>query len=347
MTPIEDLVRRRIATEGPIRFSTFVDIALYDPDFGFYVAGGQAGRRGDFVTSAEVGPLFGACLAKYLDEVWKSLGEPNPFVVLEAGAGPGTLARSIRAAEPACRDVLRYIAVEVSAAQRAQHPDWIVSLESLADAKSYGPCHLVVANELLDNLPFNVAQQTSHGWMEVRVDIAEANDELVEVLRPLEMAVEYLPDDASVGVKIPLADAAVAWCDSASDLIDAGRLVVIDYLSPVAEMATGGDWIRTYRANERGGPALDAPGTQDVTAHLPLEGVLAHGAEPMIQTQADFLRACGLDALVEDGRRVWAERAHIGDLQALKARSRITEAEALTDRSGLGGFRVISWVYQN
>jgi hypothetical protein len=61
-------------------------------------------------------------------------------------------------------------------------------------------------------------------------------------------------------------------------------------------------------------------------------------------TQADWLRAHGIDDLVAEGRRTWAERAHVGDLAALAARSRIGEAEALLDPAGLGAFRVVEWV---
>ena len=60
-------------------------------------------------------------------------------------------------------------------------------------------------------------------------------------------------------------------------------------------------------------------------------------------SQADWLRAHGIDDLVADARRTWTARAHIGDLAALKARSRVTEAEALLDPTGLGAFRVLEW----
>ena len=68
---------------------------------------------------------------------------------------------------------------------------------------------------------------------------------------------------------------------------------------------------------------------------------LAAGAD--VTTQASFLRANGIDDLVAEGRRRWAERAGVGDLAALRARSRITEAEALLDPAGLGGFTVLEW----
>jgi hypothetical protein len=61
------------------------------------------------------------------------------------------------------------------------------------------------------------------------------------------------------------------------------------------------------------------------------------------RSQADRLRAWGIDELVAEGRAEWSERAHVGDLAALRARSRITESHTLLDPSGLGGFRVLEW----
>ena len=60
-------------------------------------------------------------------------------------------------------------------------------------------------------------------------------------------------------------------------------------------------------------------------------------------TQAEFLAEHGIDELVAEAKRTWTERAHIGDLEAVRARSRVGEAAALTDPAGLGGFTVIEW----
>ena len=80
-----------------------MDAALYDPDGGFYATTGGAGRRGDFLTSPEVGPLFGAVIARALDAWWAEQAHPDPWFVIEAGAGAGTLARAVLAAEPGLR----------------------------------------------------------------------------------------------------------------------------------------------------------------------------------------------------------------------------------------------------
>ena len=132
---------------------------LYDPDHGFYGAGrGRAGRTGgDFLTSPEVGPLFGAVLARALDGWWEELGRPRPFVVADAGAGPGTLARAVLAAAPRCAPALDYVAVERCPGRSAAlHPASVRS-EPALPARS----HVVVANELLDNLPFRLVAR--HG----------------------------------------------------------------------------------------------------------------------------------------------------------------------------------------
>jgi len=100
-----------------------MEAALYDPAGGFFAragAAGGAGRgRGDFVTSVEVGSLFGALIARAVDGWWDQLGRPDPFLVVDAGAGRGQLARDVLRAEPRCAAALRYVLVERSAGLRA------------------------------------------------------------------------------------------------------------------------------------------------------------------------------------------------------------------------------------
>ena len=83
-----DALRARIEREGSVRYDEFVELALYDPSQGFFTTGGGAGRGGaDFITSPEVGPLFGLLVAEFLDRRWDDLGRPDPYVVVEAAAG--------------------------------------------------------------------------------------------------------------------------------------------------------------------------------------------------------------------------------------------------------------------
>ena len=99
---VADAVADRVRRLGPLPFDQYLELVLYDDEVGFYQQGGSAGRaRGDFVTSPEVGPLFGQVVARALDGWWSELGRPDPFVVVDAGAGPGPLAVAVAAAEPA------------------------------------------------------------------------------------------------------------------------------------------------------------------------------------------------------------------------------------------------------
>ena len=160
-------------------YPEFVEACLYDETHGFYASGGAAGRRGDFLTSPEVGPLFGAVQARWMDDVWEALGRPGGFTVVEAGAGRGTLARAVAAAGPRCLEAGTYIMVERSAVLRADQPSGI-GFASSAHLPDGGITGVVVANELLDNLPFGLLAADGDQWRSVRVGL-EA-DQLVEVL---------------------------------------------------------------------------------------------------------------------------------------------------------------------
>src|SRR4051794_26385958 len=152
-----------------------MELAL-DGEHGYF-ATGRVGRRGDFLTSPEVGPLFGAVVAHALDVEFERLGRPDPFTVVDAGAGPGTLARAVLAARPACAPALRYVAVEVAEGQRRHHPPGVESAAGLPSGRIDG---VVLANELLDNLPFRLAVFDG-AWREAHV--AESPDgAFVEIL---------------------------------------------------------------------------------------------------------------------------------------------------------------------
>jgi SAM-dependent MidA family methyltransferase len=144
---------------------------------------------------------------------------------------------------------------------------------------------------------------------------------------------------------VPRQAQAQDWLRSVLALVRAGRVVVIDYADTTESMAQRPwhEWLRTYRGHERGVAPLDDLGMQDITCEVAIDQLAAVRALSANRGQAEFLRAHGIDALVDEGRRVWQERAHLGDLAALRARSRVREAEALCDPDGLGGFRVLEW----
>ena len=325
------------AAGGAIPFSEFMNISLYGEN-GFYSASGRAGRRGDFITSPEVGPLFGTVLARALDAWWHELGEPSEFTVVDAGAGPGTLARSIIAAAPQCSNALRYIAVEVSAAQRELHPSNVESRSSMPSGPITG---VVLANELLDNLPFRLFVFDGT-WQEAYVAIGGGS--FVELLRIPASLPAGLPQLAPHGARVPVQTQAAQWVADTLRLIERGRLVVFDYCTPTtSELANRPwrEWLRTFRRHERGGHYLQSSGEQDITTQVVVEQLPVPTSSA---TQADFLRQWDVDALVGEGREYWSRHASAPNLTAMKMRSRISEAEALLDLDGLGSFSVLQWM---
>ena len=333
-------IRAEIGSAGPIPFERFMELALYG-DEGFYTRadGGSAGRRGDFITSPEVGPLFGAVIARYLDAEWERIGRPDEFTVVDAGAGPGTLARSILTARPACADALRYVAVEVSDVQRARHPEGVESTASMPADPIDG---VVIANELLDNLPFRLVV-FDQGWRESFVQ-TDADGRFVEVLSaPLDPCPSVLPAAGGFGARAPLIDRAADFVVDARAIVRSGSVIAIDYATPITAMLAARpyrDWLRTYRGNERGEHYLAAAGAQDITIDVPIDQL----PEPdTVRAQAAFLQLWGIGELVAEGKRVWEEQAARPGLEAMKMRSRISEAEALLDPDGLGSFLVAEW----
>src|SRR6476620_2415776 len=133
MVTAREVIVERIRREGPLGLAAFVELALYCPGGCFTRARG-AGRAGrDFVTSPEVGTLFGALTARALDGWWRDAGEPDPFFVVEAGAGRGRLAADVLASAPDCASALRYVLVERSSGLRAVQRD-LLTVEPFEDA---------------------------------------------------------------------------------------------------------------------------------------------------------------------------------------------------------------------
>lgn len=313
-----------------------MSLALYGKE-GFYSQVGSAGRRGDFITSPEVGPLFGAVLARALDEWWREMGSPEDFCVVEVGAGPGTLARSVVAARPECLVHRRYVAVEISAEQRRRHPNSVQSVSEMPERIEHG---VVIANELLDNLPFRLFVFDG-GWREAFVTMS-AEGSFVEVLSDRVDTPHGFPDTAPLGTRLPLQEDARVWVARVRSVLQKGRLLIFDYCTPTAaEMASmpWREWLRTYRQHERGSHYLLDVGFQDITTQVCLDQLDLDDAQ--VSTQTEFLRRHGIDQLVEEGRTYWEAHSARPDVLAMAMRSRIREAEALCDEHGLGGFTVL------
>ena len=179
--PVARRVRAAIEDHGPIGFDEYMEIALYGPG-GFFETP-PVGADEHFVTSPHVHPfVFAHCVRDALLDAWFALGEPEPLPVVELGAGDGTFAEALSSAFaelPAPRPA--YTGVEISTGARAA-----LGARGFATASALGELEpfdgVVVANEVLDNLPFVPVRGRPDGPKEVRVGARGAS--LVEIEVP-------------------------------------------------------------------------------------------------------------------------------------------------------------------
>jgi SAM-dependent MidA family methyltransferase len=347
-----DLVRDRIVREigesGPMPFDRFMEVALYDPDGGYFATGPlRSEREGDFLTSPEVSPLFGETLARFVAAERDRIGEP--FSVVEVAAGTGSLLRPLL---DALADPVAAVAVEVSASARRRLgeavPEAVVvdAFDAVLDPLR----GVVIANELLDNLPAAVAVRRGGGWMERAVIVGDDGLGYAEVEARPEVAswadlhAGSVTDDGVVEVQL----AAGAWLRKVLSRLTGGTVVVVDYGDTTDGLASRRDegTIRTYRGHHLGPDPLLEPGATDITMDVDFSALMRvavdAGAEVRLHRQADFLTEWGIREALAELRVAELDAARRGDAMHRAAlRSRVVDAEALLHPRGLGDFRVL------
>jgi SAM-dependent MidA family methyltransferase len=341
--PVLQLLKDRIAASGPLYFDEFMEAALYGP--GGFFAGDvlRSVKGGDFLTSPEVSPLFGSTLAEFVSRERERIGEP--FRLVEGGAGSGSLLAPLLEAV-----TVESWAVEVSppartALQALLPADRVV--DELDGAIGRG---VVIANELLDNLPMAIAVRRGNGWTEQCVGLSGADLEIAEVPARAEVAewAHQFSGPVGEGGLVEAQLQAADWVRRVLGRLGEGALVVIDYGATAEELEsrriTG--TLRTYRSHHLGPDPLYAPGETDITADVNFTALMAvaeaAGASVELHRQDDFLADLGLREVMSSLRHEELALARSGDeLARLQARSRRTDAEALLNPRGLGDFRVL------
>jgi NADH dehydrogenase [ubiquinone] 1 alpha subcomplex assembly factor 7 len=325
-----DAVAGAIRDHGPITFAEYMELALFGP--GGFFEEPPIGPDGHFVTSPHVHPVFAELLARAIVDLHGRLGEPRPFRVTEVGAGDGTLARQV-VQHLESLDAA-YTAVETSPGARRA----LGLIEGIQVAERLGAApQLILANELMDNLPFRRLRGTASGTKEVLITLH--GERLVEDLGDPPPG-----EDAALaeGEEAVLPEGAMAFIEEvAARLAHPGYALLIDY-GGVGEPGGPPHGYREHRPVE---VLLDRPGSTDITSGVDFDLMATHAeaqglvAFPSV-TQRHALTALGFDHWVHEQLRGQAELLNRREgLEAVRAWSGRSRASLLVDPSALGRLR--------
>jgi SAM-dependent MidA family methyltransferase len=334
--PVARRVRAAIEDHGPIGFDEYMEIALYG--LGGFFETPPVGADDHFVTSPHVHPfVFAHGVRDALLDAWFALGEPEPLPVVEVGAGDGTFADALSSAFaelPAPRPA--YTGVEISTGARAA-----LGARGFATASALGELEpfegVVVANEVLDNLPFVPVRGRPDGPKEVRVGVRGGALAGIEV--PWSNG-SGPPPRLGPGEETTVPVGAFALLRTLARALRRGYVLLIDYGS--VEGPAGA--VHGYREHREIADVLADPGGTDITAGVDVS-MIAHRArsnglvafEPVTQQAA--LRALGHDRWEQTMRATQSELQRAGrDAEAVRVWEERSRASLLTDPSRFGGF---------
>jgi SAM-dependent MidA family methyltransferase len=358
------LIRDEIDATGRITFARFMDLALYHPEFGYYMSPiRRPGRSGDFLTAPEMHPFFGLTIARQIVECWDRLGNPGPFTVLEYGSGIGGLAYDVIAgmfdARPEMRSALRYRlndinphrTVQALAAMAEVGLADVVEVDSPDDVDPF--TGVVLANEVADAMPVHRLRWTGTGFEELWVtwddptgfvERAGALSPEVAAFDPVAyltragLDLESLPVDA----RIEISPATAAWVRDIARRLARGYALIVDYGYPAAELYADhrlASTLRMYSNHQVTDKPYDAVGERDMTAHVDFSLIIdvarQHGMMSAgLTTQADFLAGTGLGELLVNLQ----QEPGIAIEDYYRAQAAVFR---LIDPAGMGRFRVL------
>jgi SAM-dependent MidA family methyltransferase len=291
---------------GWLSFARYMELALYAPGLGYYMAGARRlGRDGDFVTAPEISRLFGRTLARQLREL-SALGLSE---VLEIGAGSGALAADVLLElERASCIPARYLILELSPDLRDRSRDTLAAraphlMERVAWLNRLPPrfSGAVIGNEVLDAMPVHRFERGESGIVEVGVTLRDGAFTWSSRVTP-----ESARADAGCFPVKPyrteIQNVACAFVRSAAASLQRGVVVLIDYGFPRHEyyhpQRADGTLMCHYRHRAHADPFF-LPGLQDITSHIDFSAIANAGQDAGLEllgytNQAQFLVNCGI-----------------------------------------------------
>ncbi len=309
-----------------IPFAEFMALALYHPQFGYYTTRPSTlGPQGDFITSPHMGHDFGEILADQFADMWAVLGHPNPFTLVEMGAGQGLVAADVlshlQVHYPECFKALHYIVVEKSAALKAEQQNRLshwqqqgVSLvwQDLSDLASNAASTKIVgcafSNELVDALPVHWLEVRDQRLQEMWVSADEngflpvlsdlSSPDLLRYCERIDIDLARYPNGYRTEVNL----AALDWLKTVSDCLSRGYILTIDYgysAQRYYSQARHQGTLQCYYQHAHHNDPFIHVGEQDITAHVDFTTLEAYGREVGLHKigftqQGLFLMALGL-----------------------------------------------------
>jgi SAM-dependent MidA family methyltransferase len=298
------------AAGGFIPFTRYMQLALYAPGLGYYVAGTRKfGAGGDFVTASELTSLFGATLAADLAAVLRSTTQRQ---MVEFGAGTGKLAADLLNALARLEaSPSRYSIVEPGpdlrerqretlarlAPSEAERVEWLSELPPVIEGA-------VIMNEVLDAVPPHLIARRGDRWLERGV--TRQGDAFAFAERPLDnerlraLARARFPSHGDYESEIN--PAAEALTEDVGRRLKAGALLAIDYGFPRAEyyhpQRREGTLMGHFRHRAHADPFL-WPGLSDLTTHVDFTAIAEAGERAGLSvagfaSQASYLLSSGL-----------------------------------------------------
>jgi SAM-dependent MidA family methyltransferase len=327
-------------------FDEYMEWCLYDVDEGFFSAGPvRSGKKGDFVTSPEISWAFGYCVGE-----WADINTPSDGAALiEVGAGSGALLSEF-ADLWAARGAPVY-AVERSVEARLRLVAILEGVNAVAsiDDIPVGGDAVIVANEVLDNMPAALARRTETGWIEIGIGLEDDELVLVELHAREDVKVwcDNIVGDAPPGTTVSVQLAVSEWIARIFEHFGEVAMCFIDYGARSEELVARdvASVVRTYREHESGIDWLQHPGETDITVDVNVDGVLKAiaraGREARLLSQREFALENGIGELIADAGEGEAFAASTGAIMnQLENRSERLDMEALIDPTGLGAFKV-------
>lgn len=307
---LREKILAMIRKDGPIPFSGYMEMCLYDPELGYYSQSGeQFGKAGDFYTSSDVHAVFGRLLARQFEEMWRALESPAELLLVELGPGRGLFALDVLDwAEKKCPKLfsaMSYVLVERSAALRKrlkttlERPIRAGKAQVLEQIdRSHRVPVIIFGNEFFDAFPVEVVSASG------MLHVGEKDGKLAEVFLPITPAVEEYVDRYAVrpeaGERVEAGLAGFEEMRRIASGVERGFLIFIDYGYAREELLAGRHrgTLMAYRRHSASPNPYEAPGEQDITAHVNFTAIAASAESQDLRTerlltQSQFLMGIG------------------------------------------------------